>query len=236
MKEIQRVAIVAHGLSNGGAERVASELANYFANREYSVLFIASFSSVQDYTLSSNIDLRFIKTNKKNTLSKLIDRNRKIYKEIDKFKPDKVISFITNELLLTLFKGYKVVFTLRNDPAREDNGFFKGRFRKFAYSHAEHVVFQTKGAQNFFSDKIKRKSTVIPNPLEVDKLPVWDKGNHNRSFMTAVRLNAQKNLPLMIHAFKKLHDNYSDYKLEIYGQGELYGELKALIESLDASE
>lgn len=236
MKKVERLAIVAHGLNNGGAERVASELANGFAKLGYNVIFIATFNNEQEYLLDKKIKIYFINTNKKNGLNRLIDRNRKIYKAISEFKPDRIISFVTNELLLTLFKGYKIIFSLRNDPTKENNSFFKRICRNYEYNHAQHIVFQTKGAQDYFSDKIKKKSSVIPNPLEIEKLPIWDKENHNQSFMTAVRLNKQKNLPLMINAFKKLHEVYPEYKLEIYGRGELYNELKELIVNLGASE
>ena len=45
----RKIAIIAHGLANGGAERVASILANYFSKSGYNVLFIAAYSAKKEY-------------------------------------------------------------------------------------------------------------------------------------------------------------------------------------------
>lgn len=230
-----RIAIVAHGLANGGAERVASILANYLAGQKNDVLFIAMYSEKRDYELNRNIQFVYVKTYRKNPFLKVIERNKIICRELSAFKPDVTISFLTTELLLAVMKGHPVVFSLRNDPSHESSGVIYKKLRAYAYAHSQHVVFQTKGAQDYFSDKVKKKSSIIPNPLDMDQMPLWDFNNHNKSFITACRLNKQKNLPLMIKAFEKFHKEYPDYSLEIYGEGELRDELQGLIDDLRAS-
>lgn len=231
----QRIAIISQGLSNGGAERVASILANYFAEKGYNVCYVAVYNTKQDYQLDKRINVQFVECGCKLAIFKLLERNKKIFRIIKSFSPKYIYSFLTKETLLPVLKGYNFIYSLRNDPTKIDSNFINRHIRSYLYKKASHVVFQSKGAQDYFSDSIKQKSSIIPNPLEVDKLPVWDRLNHNKSFMTACRLNSQKNLPMMIKAFKKLHDVHPDYSLELYGEGELREQLQELINELKAS-
>ena len=52
---MKRVAIIAHGLSDGGAERVASMLANYYDSIGHKVLYIAIYSDKKEYPLNKYI-------------------------------------------------------------------------------------------------------------------------------------------------------------------------------------
>lgn len=232
---MRKIAIIAHGLNNGGAEKVASILANYFDERGYDVLYIAVYNDKKDYHLNDNIKVTYITARNKNVTYRFISRNKQICNILKSYNPKYVISFLTNETLLSVLSGFQVIYSLRNDPTRTDTGLIYRYMRSYLYERSKHVVFQTNGAQNYFSDTIKKKSSIIPNPLDVDKLPTWDSENHNKSFITACRLNKQKNLPLMIKAFAQFHIEHPDYSLEIYGEGELRDELQRLIDHLWAS-
>lgn len=232
---MKKVAIVAQGLSNGGAERVASILANHFAAKGYDTLFIAAYSDDKQYFLDEKITITTIRSEKKNKLFRLIDRNIKIYQELKNFGADTTFSFITNELILSEIKGLSVIFSLRNDPNHIDNSFIASHLRMFAYTHAKHIVFQTQGAADYFSDTICLNSSIIANPIEASEFPAWNEHSHRKVFMTACRLNRQKNIPMLIRAFIELHKNYPEYNLEIYGKGELKDELYEMILRNDAT-
>ena len=73
---------MAHGLANGGAERVASILANYLAGQKNDVLFIAMYSEKRDYELNRNIQFVYVKTYRKNPFLKVIERNKNICREL----------------------------------------------------------------------------------------------------------------------------------------------------------
>ncbi|HII4499411.1 TPA: glycosyltransferase [Clostridium perfringens] len=231
---MKKVCIIAQGLSDGGAERVATILANYLSEKKYEVSFIATYNDKREYELNEEIKLSFIRTTIKNKLFKLIDRNIKVYSIVKSFKPDIVVSFITNEVLLTEISGIPVIHTLRNDPSRIENGIITSRLRNYAYKHAKHIVFQTEGAREFFNKKIQNKSSIIVNPLDVRKLPSWEYKEYN--FITACRLSKQKNLPLLINSFIEFRKKYPKFSLDIYGEGELRNELQDLIDSKGAKE
>lgn len=231
---MKKIAIVAHGLSNGGAEKVASIIANYLVKRNYDVLYVCAFDDSCEYYTDPKIEIRSIKITTKNKIKKFLDRNTKISFVLSKFEPDMVISFVTKEMLLSIMRGIPVIFSLRNDPARIDNDLLSSYIRNFVYKRAKKVVFQTEGARKFFCKKIQKKGVIIDNPIQTSKLPYWKP--LRKTFITACRLDYQKNLPLMIEAFIAFHNTNSSYILEIYGDGPLKNELHQLIEKKHAQQ
>lgn len=229
---MKRIAIIAHGLSNGGAERVACILANYFAKEGYEVLFIAAYSPECEYKLESEIKYVYIDVSKHNKYIRLISRSKKIDNEISNFQSDIVISFIINEAIITNLKGkIPIIYSLRIDPADVTRRMINRILCKVSYGRAKQIVFQTKDAKAFFDEKIRKKGVVIGNPL-ISNLPYWDEDNHDNTVITACRLTTQKNLKMLITAFSRFHKKYPDYSLKIYGKGPLEQSLKDFSKSI----
>lgn len=229
---MKRIAIVAHGLSNGGAEKVATIISNYLVLRQYEVLFICAYSGVREYHIDPQIKVEDIKVTSGNKLINVIDRNIQIYKKLIEFKAEVVISFITKEMFYSVMRNVHVIFSLRNDPANIDVDRLSSFIRKYDYKHAKKIVFQTPGAKEYFDKLIQKKGVIIENPLLTDELPIWNP--LRKVFITACRLEDQKNIPLLIKAFIIFHQNHSDYILEIYGDGPLKKDLQKLIDNSHA--
>ena len=100
--------------------------------------------------------------------------------------------------------------------------------REKEYPKASRVLVMTEGAKNFFGPGIRNKCEVIPNPVR-DDLPEPFTGLRRKTVVTFCRLNVQKNLPLLIGAFAAFHQRFTDYTLEIYGEGEERESLERLI-------
>lgn len=233
---MKRITIISHGLSDGGAERVASILANYFAKSGNAVLFIAAYSPEKEYKLNDNIKYVYIDAKEKNKFIKLIHRSWKINKEISDFHSDVIISFIINETIVSnLRHKIPIIYSLRIDPGIIKKKRFNWFMCKLVYGRAKKIVFQTKKARDFFDDNIRIKGVIIGNPLTPD-LPYWNADNHKKVIMTACRLTKQKNLKMLIEGFARFHRNHSEYKLEIYGRGPLEDELKELVLKLRISD
>lgn len=230
---MKRVAIIAHGLSDGGAERVASMLANYYDSIGYKVLYIAVYSDKKEYTLNKDIDYKFINVGEKRGLVALIYRSLEIKRSVSAFHADVAVSFIEHELIPLVLSHIPVIPSLRNDPKSTERGMFLKQLRNFNYAHSYKVIFQTEGAKMYFNPKIQKKGVIIRNPLK-DNLPYWNEDQHKKVFMTACRINTQKNIPMLIEAFKQFHEEFPEYILEIYGDGsESYlEELKLLCREL----
>lgn len=223
---MKKIAIVAHGLSNGGAERVAALLANKFVELGNEVLFIAVYSEKREYKLEEKVKYKYINVKAKNRIIKLIKRTKSIDKELEIFSPNIVISFVINELIITNIKGkIPLIYTLRIDP----NHIMKTNFNKlmclFSYSRCKNIVFQTPDARDYFNEKMRGKGIVIANPL-TPNLPYWKDKEHRKTIITACRLTPQKNLKMLIDGFNIFRKEHQDYDIEIYGEGPLLQELK----------
>lgn len=217
---MKKVAVVTNGLSGGGAERVASLLANYFDDNGYEVMFVAAYSPEKEYALNDSIRYEYLDIKSKtNHLMRLVERSIKLYKVVRKFKADVVFSFITNELVPLALSRTKLIPSLRTDPYNASGDFAQRNIRKFVFRHADKIVFQTTGARDFYGDKIRKKGVIISNPINND-LPEWNIDNHSKTFITACRIKKEKNITMLINAFKRFHCVHPDYKLEIYGAGE----------------
>jgi len=217
---MKRIAIVAHGLSDGGAERVAALLANKLFERGNRVLFIAAYSNERVYKLSDGVDYIYIEKGK-SKFTRFLSRTIAIDRAIERFKSDIVISFIFKEILKTSIKGkVPIVYSLRIDPANATAKLGNRILCNYTYSRAKAIVFQTPDARDFFKDEIRNKGVVIGNPL-TPNLPFWDEEKHEKRIITACRLTEQKNLPMLIKGFAAFSKQFPDYSLWIYGKGPL---------------
>lgn len=221
-----RIAIVAHGLSDGGAERVASLVANYYAQTGHDVLFIAAYSDRRVYPLLDTVTYVYTGGIYNNKISRLVFRSGSINRELKKFKADIAVSFIINESIYsTLIRTVPFVYSLRIDPGQACETLLDRITCLLAFHGAKNVIFQTPDARDFFSRSIRKKGIVIPNPL-TRNLPYWNGNASEKTIITACRLNEQKNLPMLISAFERFHKQFPEYTLWIYGHGELLEDLK----------
>lgn len=216
---MKRIAVIAHGLSGGGAERVASIVSNYFAKRGHKVLFVAAYSKEREYELLPDVEYTAIELSSKSGFLRFIERSYKIKKLTVDFKADVAFSFVTPDLIMLSLSKIPIIPSLRIDPKYLESKPLKWHLRQFIYSRAKNVVFQTEDARDYFCEDIRNKGVVIGNPIK-DGLPVWDEENHKKVFMTACRISNQKNIPMLINAFVRFHERFPEYTLEIYGDGE----------------
>ena len=232
-KDMKRVVIIAHGLGDGGAERVASLVANHFDTKGMKVLFIAVYHNSREYPIADDIEYRYIDVHGKKGMAALWERNVSILKLAKSFQADVAVSFVEHEITLLAISNIDVIPSLRNDPKSTERGLLLKMLRDFNYRRSKKIIFQTEGAKNYFSKKIREKGIIIRNPLKTD-LPLWREDNHKKIFMTACRISTQKNLPMLIKAFSSFYTTHREYSLEIYGDGsvEYQTQLEALAEEL----
>lgn len=103
------------------------------------------------------------------------------------------------------------------------------------YPKASRVLVMTQEAKAYFSKDIQKKSFVIPNPVR-DDLPEPYAGDRRKVIVNFCRLSQQKNLLLLIDAFASFHQKHPEYRLELYGQGELEQSLKQKISDAGLEE
>lgn len=228
----KRVVFLCHCLHDGGAQRVLVSIANYMAEHSYEVYIIASFNN-GSYPLNENIKVNYVGEGK---YWKFIKVARK---EIKQLQPKAVIAFEYFFNLLASIACFglktKLIVSERNDPSRVGSGVIKDRIRNFLYRFVDVLVCQTPDAKAYFPSYIQRKSIIIPNPLKPN-LPVKVGGDRDDVVVSFCRLHPQKNLPILLHAFKDFLKDHASYELKIYGDGEEAEKLKGLSEQLGIRE
>lgn len=122
----------------------------------------------------------------------------------------------------------KLIISERADPARYKLNRYMPYFAEKWYPKADGIVFQSESAQSCFPQNIIEKSTVIYNPLN-PRLPKPYLGQRRKTVVNFCRLTAQKNLPLLIDAFARFVEDYPEYQLEIWGEGEAEQEVRDYI-------
>lgn len=218
----KNIAFVLPSLGMGGAERVASELSSEFIKKGLNVKFFLLDNEEICYNIDKKIQVKFLQFNsKENKIIKNLRRIKKLRRELKQNKIDIVISFITSSdfltILATRMTNIKVFVSERTDPNKSSKKI--KIIRNILYNLADGVVFQTQDAKNYFSKKIQRKGCIIVNPVKKD-LPKWEEiKEHNKTIVTACRLEKEKNLEMLINAFNLIKDDNDKYKLVIYGSG-----------------
>lgn len=231
-----RIAFVISALYKGGAERVASILANKWTEKGYEVaFFVTSPLTKNRYPIDERIKVvditvgvkfKFLPSFKVNSL---VDA-------LEEYKPDVVVSFLTtpNYYASCAAKRLKIPFICseRSDPSRTTNILYK-MMRKSTFDYADHIVFQGEFARDFFPRAIKKKSSIINNPCNVPEVKSVRK---EKVIISAGRLEQLKGFNTLIKAFSKIQNLYPDYKLRIFGEGSERNNLQSLIEQLKLNE
>ena len=234
--------LVISSLNSGGAERVLSELANYWVSKNYNVSLVtlASSQSHPFYPLDLKINLIQLDQNyhENSTLKRFSNILKRIFclrATIKELHPDVIISFIdiTNITTLIATIGLKipVIVSERTNPADHSFPKFYQKLRQVFYYKAAFVVVQTEKAANYFKDLKNIK--IIPNSVP--------KPNNTKQFsakpivkkiISVGRLCPFKGFDTLIHACPNILNNEPYPTLTIYGEGKEHQNLLILINSL----
>ena len=166
------------------------------------------------------------------------NRRKKLLQYIEDKKPDIIISLLPEPTfrLMSLRNKIKIpiIISVRNDPKVEYSSKLYYILMRILYREADGFIFQTNDAKSYFSKDIQEKGIIIPNPinenfLNIDNEPRIKKEN---TIINVGRLAEQKNQKMLINAFKKLDEKYKDYRLKIFGEGNLRETLNNQINEL----
>ena len=224
------IAVVTKNMGAGGAERVISQLLKEWTKSGVSCTLICMHPGDVFYSVCEGVERYDVpKFSENYNVDKLL-RYRHLRKVIRKMSPDIVLSlpeeigiYVLGALIGT---GIPVVVSERNDPWQMPNKKITRILRKLMYPFAKGIVFQTEQATEFFSPAIRKKGIVLPNPLDLTRIPQPHEGERKKVIIGAGRLVPQKNFRLLIDAFSDFYENHRDYKLIIYGEGYLRDELE----------
>jgi glycosyltransferase involved in cell wall biosynthesis len=245
-EEAQRtkILIAIPTLSAGGAERVVTTLANQWSQNGRDIV-ISTFEPAAAeafYPLDGavrllKLDLPPVSKPKWHAIARTFKRIGALKRAIRAERPDVVVSFLTKMNVMAALAadglGVPVIISERNNPYVQSFDRFWDTARGFAFPKAFAFVTMTQGAADFFPERQRRRTRIIPNPVSV---PALQRCAAAGKTLTAVgRLTAQKRFDRLIEAFARIAADFPDWSLVIWGEGELRADLEALVQRLGLS-
>lgn len=245
-----RLTLIISSLSSGGAERVTSIMANYWARKGWLVTLLTfdDGTTAPFYDLDSRVShlsLRLTRDSS-NSLSALhnnLSRLRSLRSAISRSKPDCVLSFLDQVNVLTLLatEGLKIPVIVMEQcfPPAQHIGWTWNQLRNWTYPRAFRVIGSTERILSSFSPRIQSRSCVIPNPVLLPP-PIHGQPSpkllDHPALLTVGRLDKLKGHDLLLKAFAQLMDRHANWSLTILGEGPQRQELEALCRSLGITE
>ena len=229
----KKLIIFLGSMGRGGAERVVSYISDYFSKKGWKVYIVLLLFNKVEYALNENvevIDLTGWETSRVRRIPYWVAGIRQLVKQ---YKPDSIISFAAriNVIVQMSCLGLKksIIVSERNDPYMDGRTRIVDMLTHVLYPKAHKIVFQTQKAESYFSKLALKNSVIIPNPISVNAKRCEVTKN---KIVTVGRLTNQKNQIMLINAFSAIHPKFPQYRLHIYGDGELYSELKGRVRQL----
>lgn len=229
------IIFVISAMNGGGAERVIATLANTYVKQGDSVTILMVAGDEVAYPLNKKIQILSIGQPSHGNPMIQIKRLFQMRRYFKEHKGSVIVSFGTEINLFTILASLglkcRVIVSERNDP----NQCRYVWLRNSIYTLGKQFVFQTEDARDCFSERIKNRSRVIPNPIRKE-LPKPYSGEREKKIVAVGRLEKQKNHELLIRAFELFHKSFPEYSLHIYGDGRLKGTLQERIAVMSLEE
>ncbi len=213
------------GLSGGGAERVTCNLASYLANRGHEIKVLTMSDDKPSYAIANKVQRipLLVTSERKNIIYNSVLRLYRFIKHLRKSKVDAYVVMlpVTTIMLLRLrfLTKAKVIAAERVDPAQYPVK--KQKQLKALARKADGWVFQTEEERNWYDESTGNASVkIIPNAINLDFIRPAYTGVRRKVIVSAGRMSVQKNQELLVRAFATISNDFPDYLLVIYGEGE----------------
>ena len=251
-----KLALVIYSLSEGGAERVMSLMANYWSVQEVDVYLLSLDSMDSDvYPLDGKVHRLVLdqcghSKNPFEAIANNLRRVRHLRSALHAIHPAAVISFMeaTNVITILATRGLdmKVVVMEHTNPEVHQVGWFWNTLRRLTYRFADRVGVLTERSRPWAERLAKPGSVfVLPNAINLASATGGD-AVHLRTFaglpegarvvVSMGRLSPEKGFDLLIHVFKQLAPSHLDFHLVILGEGAGRGVLEQAREMSGVAE
>lgn len=232
----------------GGIEKITTTLANYFVNHGIEVVIVSNFRTNVDfsYELDKKVQTVFLSEKKYSgkpgsfeRIKNFLENKKKVFNYFCKLHDEIIIiQSFPNAFLYSLAMGTKNRNKIIN--VEHVHYFYYNKFlrilRYFVYKKYNNVCVLT-NADRLQYEKLNIKATCIPNAIEFSNtVESNEKKVRDKIILGVGRLEEQKNFKTLINVFYKIHKNYPDWKLEIYGKGTLFNTLQNQIKELDLQD
>ena len=251
-----KITILINSLMQGGAERVASTLANHSIDDSECDIEFVCIEDVFFYNIDDSIDRSVLSslTNQDSVIKKTAMIPIFAYKllsHIKKSKPDLIISFLYHadftNVLASFFHSTPIIVSQRvNASSYYNHDSAVSTFTKFLiktlYPKAPLVINVSEGTKKDLVDNFtvsSDKQIVIYNPYDSQKIDELSKKqidlnlDRDKTIIAVSRFRPIKNMQMLLRALKTLED---DTNLVIVGSGQEEEFLKDLTKELDLED
>ena len=230
---VEKIAIVTRNLHSGGAERVIAQLVNEWSKNGILCYLVLLDKSEIFYKIDNKVKIIELGKQSNNLYINKILIYKMVRETLIDLKPDIVLSLPEEigiyVIMACIGTNLPIVVSERNNPWIMPYKKASRLIRRISYLFVDGLIFQTDNAKNFFSRKIREKGIVLPNPLDLSRIPEPFEGIRKKRIVAAGRLEPQKNFPLLVEAFGEFVKIHPDYSLSIYGEGSLRDRIQEII-------
>jgi GalNAc-alpha-(1->4)-GalNAc-alpha-(1->3)-diNAcBac-PP-undecaprenol alpha-1,4-N-acetyl-D-galactosaminyltransferase len=245
-----KLTLISSSLGVGGAERVMSIMANYWATKGWKVTILTFDDGSEEpfYSLDRRISLQALGIEDQNgykisvsSLQSNLKRIQTLKQAIVASRPDVVISFTTTTNILTLLacRGLKVKTIVSEHVHPSFNQISKTTklLQQWTYRQANLITVQTHAALAFFPAD-RYKTQVIPHPVVLPTSePIHSQlYTDDRHLLAIGKLIPQKGFDLSIAAFAQVCEQHPEWTMTILGEGEMRPQLEYLCAKLGVED
>lgn len=246
-----KVAFLIPTVGAGGAERVITLMANFWAEKGHTVIVFSLDSPANPPFFKLNpevqyypLDLLKDKENYLGKISRTIVQILSVRKQVRKHSPDVLIAQLDIAIFLSvastlLLKEKVIVYEGTNPYLSKTNQYLK-KLNNFLYRFADHIVLQTHQIANTFPSHLLQKISVIYNPIIKPEVQLhsedYSKNFAHKKIVSVGRLVPPKGFDVLIKAFHTFTRKRPDWLLLILGEGEERQKLETLCATLNISK
>ena len=228
--QTKAITMVIRSLLGGGAERVMTDMANFWVAKGHAVHIITSTSPETDaYPLDPRVGRSMLPPSGNRTFPWSI---KELRAEILRIGAPVVVSFMdrTNVPLILACRGIpvKTIIAERIDPTAQHVPLLRKFIVRVCYQYADALTVLTDNVKHEWAERFLPASKVfsIPNPVPVvtreGQLPAW---LPKKYFCCTGRLHQQKGFDQLLDYMPGILKRYPEHHLVIMGEG---SERKAL--------
>lgn len=246
-----KIAFLIPTLGAGGAERVVTLMANFWAEKGHSVVIFSMDDPANPpfFTLNTKVQyhpLNLLKE-EENYIGKTwrtISQILSVRKQVKQYKPDVLIAHLSIAIFLaitsTLFLKQKVVIYEGTNPYLATTNKYLKNLNNFLYRFADRMVLQTHQIAKTFPSHLQQKISVIYNPITKPEVQLhsedYPRNFSNKTIVSVGRLVLPKAQEVLIEAFHIFAKKKPEWSLLILGEGEERQKLETLCATLNITE
>lgn len=240
----KHIAMFISSLNKGGSERVLVNLAEYFFYGGYEITIVTQYKTENEYGISAGIRRVFSEITEEEKGKGRISNFRKRFLKLRSIwkqeKPDLILSFIGKNNMMAVmtsrFLHIPVVVSVRGEPAAEYDSRMLKTAANLLFRWADGVVLPVERSGEFFAKGVRKKAVCLKNPLNPSFIRRIYEGEREKEIVAVGRVDANKNHEMILRAFEGLAAQYPDYRLVIYGEGELRHPLQKMAEDMGLAD